>query len=61
MYLDYCYNNAVVHTFIHLLKGGSGPRVKGGGDGDTRRQNRKEDYKINSFITVKGTYKSILR
>lgn len=58
LYLDYCYNNAVVHTFIHLLRGGSGPRVKGTARGSGRRHSlnpRKEDYKINAFTTIKGT------
>ena len=59
LYVDYCYNNAVVHTFMHLLQGGSGPRHKPTATHNTRRNStRKEDYKINSFITVKGRYAS---
>ncbi len=48
MYLDYCYNNAVVHTFVHVLQGGSSLR----GVASTAHKQLKEDYIVNPHVMV---------
>lgn len=49
MYMDYCYNNAVVHTFIHTIRGGASLR---GVAEVTRPHHRKDDYIVNPHVTV---------
>lgn len=53
MYLDHCYNNAVVHTFIHTLKGGSSLR---GVANTAQPRHRKEDYIVNPHVTVTSEF-----